>query len=52
VQNTPESGIFRIMPTALPIELPITAETLRLISEVDRYQGHWSAARLSRGSEI
>lgn len=37
------SGIFAIMPAELPIEIPISREALRLISEVDRYQGHWSA---------
>lgn len=31
------------MPADLPIELLVSGETLRLISEVDRYQGHWSA---------
>jgi len=31
------------MPAELPIEIPVSGETLRLISEVDRYQGHWSA---------
>lgn len=31
------------MAIHLPIDLPVTSEMLRLISEVDRYQGHWSA---------
>ncbi len=33
------------MSAQLPITLPITGEMLRLISDVDRYQGHWSAAQ-------
>lgn len=32
------------MPNHLPMDLPLTAEMLRLISEVDRYLGRWSAA--------
>ena len=31
------------MSTELPVEIAVSGETLRLISEVDRYQGHWSA---------
>ena len=33
------------MNTQLPITLPVSGEMLRLISEVDRYQGHWSAVQ-------
>lgn len=43
MQNTPESGMFPPMPADLPIEIPISGEMLRLVSEVDRYLGHWSA---------
>lgn len=39
----PEAGIITGMDTALPTSLPITGEMLRLISEVDRYRGQWSA---------
>ncbi len=31
------------MSINLPIEIPVTREMLRLISEIDRYQGHWQA---------
>ncbi|NNC89185.1 MAG: Fic family protein [Akkermansiaceae bacterium] len=31
------------MSTHLPLDIPVFGETLRLISEVDRYQGHWGA---------
>lgn len=32
------------MPICLPVELSVTSSMLRLISEVDRYAGRWSAA--------
>lgn len=33
------------MSAELPLQIPISGEALRLISEVDRYQGHWTALR-------
>ena len=33
------------MPSQFPTDLTITSEMLRLISEIDRYRGHWGAVQ-------
>jgi Fic family protein len=43
MQSDLKTDTIPVMDNALPTSLPITGEMLRLISEVDRYRGQWSA---------